>query len=189
MKTAVESPRLFKYPTFATKKKIRGKSQLHVGYFPFNGKDLPVFCSWRDLLSPLVWLMTTSRRYVRSLCSPSTAACGVPRWKTPLKPAAGWRSADFIPGGEQGLAQGTHLAGGITSLPSGEQGFGSRPKPTQSPERKLPVHPASERNASIHTVPVMLRTTSTGYTGSNQGWLLSAGFTSLCQTRIWSLLS
>lgn len=190
MKTAVESPRLFKHPTFATKKKIWGKSQLHTGYFPFNGKDLIVFFPGEICSLHSFRLMTTSRRYVRSLCSPSTAACGVPRWKTPLKPAVGWRSADFIPGGEQGLAQGTHLVRGITSLQSGEQGFGSRPKPTQSLETKLSVHPASGMNASIHTVPVVLRrTTPTRYTGSNQGWLLPAGFTSLCQTRIRSLLS
>lgn len=101
----------------------------------------------------------------------------------------GWRSADFIPGGEQGLAEGTHLVRGITSLQSGEQGFGSRPKPSQSLEKQLSVHPASEMNASVHTVPVTLRTTSTDYRGSNQRWLLSAGFTSLCHKLIWSLLS
>lgn len=134
--------------------------------------------------------MTTSRRYVRSLCSPSTAACRVHRWKTPPKPAVGQRSADFILGGEQGLAEGTNLVRGITSLQSREQGFGSHRKLTQSLKRKFSMHPASEVNESIHTVPMTLRrTTSTGYPGSNQCWLLSAGFTSLCQKLVWSLLS
>lgn len=152
------------------------------------GKTSPCFVPGEICSLHSFWLTTTSRRYVRSLCSPSAAARGVHWWKTPPKSAVGQRSADSITGGEQGLAQRTHLEHGISSLQSGEQGFGSCPKPTQSLE--LSRHPLSEMNVSIHTVPAMLRrTTSTGYMGSIQRWLLSAAFTCLCQKLIWSLLS
>lgn len=123
---------MFKHPTSATEKKTWGKSQLPSPCF-VPGE----ICALRSF-----WLKTPSRKYGRSLAALLQQPAGHTGGTSPQSQQRGREVQTSHREVSRDRPREPTLY--MASLPSGEQGSGSCPKPTQSLERKLSVHPASD---------------------------------------------